>query len=116
MSEQSRPQNGRLRFVVTHILPWLLCLPALLAVLISGPCLAQSDASPDAAGPAPAIPYMDYLDSAQDVDHAVEVTFVPRNWSEERLARLITAWKAIIEDTYRPPVKLIFSMSLAPST
>jgi purine nucleosidase/pyrimidine-specific ribonucleoside hydrolase len=57
-------------------------------------------------------PYMDYADSAEAVDHAIDVTFVPRNWDDERLAFVRAAWKEIVADVYRPPVKVIFDTDL----
>jgi pyrimidine-specific ribonucleoside hydrolase len=73
------------------------------------PTVAPPENAPPVKAPPP---YMDYLASPEAVDHAIDVTFVPRKWGDERIAELRVAWKAIVADVYRPPVKVIFDTDL----
>jgi inosine-uridine nucleoside N-ribohydrolase len=67
---------------------------------------------------------MDYLDSAESVDHAVDVTFVPRKPPMD-IEPIRAAWKAIVADaaypagskgivtdTSKPPVKIIYDTDI----
>jgi inosine-uridine nucleoside N-ribohydrolase len=66
--------------------------------------------------------FMDYLDSAEAVDHAVDVTFIPRKPPMD-IEPIRAAWKAIVADadrplepivadTSRPPVKIIYDTDI----
>ena len=61
----------------------------------------------------PSPQYMDYLDSAEAVDHAVEVTFVPRKPPMD-LPPITAAWKAIVADASRPPENIVADTSRPP--
>lgn len=108
------PIGGRERNMARH---WALAVTVAALLIVAMPAVCQpADKADEVKAPAaPAKqqpPYMDYIDSPEAVEHAIDVTFVPRNWGEERISNLRAEWKAIVADVYRPPVKVIFDTDL----
>lgn len=88
---------------------------AILATFGSWPCAAQDSPQKGAPmqDPKPPRVYMDYLDSPEAVDHAVETVLAPRKPPMD-LPPITAAWKAIVADAGRAPEKIVADTSKPP--